>query len=145
MLDVVEEDFPKISQQLSSFSTIIREIDQAFLRRFEKKILVDVPGFSERINLVKHFLPPSQYWREDELDELAEMTKNFTGDDIRVSVKEAKMMIVRKAIRSREDCGSYVDVDVEIHHLKDAVKQIKPNPENDILKQRQWSSNSGKF
>lgn len=122
----------------------IREIDQAFLRRFEKKILVDVPTFSERLNLIKHFLPPTQYWREDELDELAEMSKNFTGDDIRVAVKEAKMMIVRKAIQSREDCH-LVDVDVEIHHLRDSLKQIKPNPENDVLKQRQWSSNSGKF
>lgn len=129
----------------ASLFVLIRDIDQAFLRRFEKKILVDVPGFSERLNLVKHFLPPSQYWREDELDELAEISTNFTGDDIRVAVKEAKMMIVRKAIRSRDEMTSCVDVDVEIHHLKDALKQIKPNPENDILKQRQWSSNTGKF
>lgn len=123
---------------------MFREIDQAFLRRFERKIHVDVPTFSERLNLIKYFLPSSQYWKEDDLDELAECSKNFTGDDIRVAVKEAKMMIVRKAIRNKEkEC--LAELDVETHHLRDSLKQINPNPEDDILKQRQWSSSNGKF
>lgn len=124
---------------------MLREIDQAFLRRFEKKILVDIPTFAERLSLIKHYLPSSQYWKENDLEELAECSKNFTGDDIRVAVKEAKMMIVRKAIQNKEEKLVAVDVDVESHHLKDSLKQIKPNPENDIFKQRQWSSSSGKF
>lgn len=119
---------------------ICREIDQAFLRRFERKILIDVPSFSERQNLIKHYLPPSQYWRAEDLEELALLSENFTGDDIRVAVKEANMMIIRKRIRNSEKLTSVPDLDVEFHHLKDSLKQIKPNPENEIVKHRQWNT-----
>lgn len=75
------------------------------------------------------------------MEELANLSENFTGDDIRVAQKEAKMMLIRKKIR----CGNFtvnseeID-DVEIHHLKEAFKQVKLNPENDINKHRQWNS-----
>lgn len=124
---------------------LFREIDQAFLRRFERKILIDIPSFSERQTLIKHFLPASQYWRDEDLDELALVSENFTGDDIRVAIKEANMMIIRKKIRNTSgETSDFSDMDVEFHHLKDALKRIKPNPENDIVKQRQWSSNCSK-
>jgi katanin p60 ATPase-containing subunit A1 len=91
-------------------------------------------------------LPSSQYWREEDLEELALLSENFTADDIRVAVKEANMMIIRKKIRNKatETVSSFSDMDVEFHHLKDSLKQIKPNPENDIIKHRQWNSSSGK-
>lgn len=132
-------------QDINYFYPIFREIDSAFLRRFEQKILIDVPSFSERQTLIKHFLPSSQFWREADLDELALVSENFTGDDIRVAVKEAKMMIIRKKIRNKMgETSDFSDMDVEFHHLKDALKRIKPNPENDIVKQRQWNSSCAK-
>jgi katanin p60 ATPase-containing subunit A1 len=79
------------------------------------------------------------------LDELALVSEKFTGDDIRVAVKEANMMIIRKKIRNKsEQTSDFSDMDVEFHHLKDALKRIKPNPENDIVKQRQWNSSCAK-
>lgn len=88
----------------------------------------------------------SQYWREEEIDELALCSENFTGDDIRVAIKEANMMIIRKKIRNKvgENVTNFSELDVEFHHLKDSLKQIKPNPENDIIKHRQWNSSCGK-
>ncbi|KAG5672950.1 hypothetical protein PVAND_003037 [Polypedilum vanderplanki] len=115
------------------------DIDTAFLRRFERKIHIDVPTMNERQNLIKHFLPSSQKWRLDELEELAMLSENFTGDDIRVAIKEANMMIIRKKIRS-ENFSNSIDMDIECHHLKEALKHVKPNPENDINKHRQWIS-----
>ena len=125
---------------------ICREIDQAFLRRFERKILIDIPSFTERQTLIKHFLPSTQQWRKEDLEEVALLTENFTGDDIRVAIKEANMMIIRKKIRNKasEIISSLSDLDVEFHHLKDSIKQIKPNTENDIKKHRQWDSSCAK-
>lgn len=78
--------------------------------------------------------------------ELALISENFTGDDIRVAIKEANMMIIRKKICNKkgEKLSGCSDLDVEFHHLRDSLKQIKPNPENDIAKQRQWNSNCAK-
>lgn len=116
-----------------------RDIDTAFLRRFERKIHIDVPTLHERQNLIKHFLPNSQQWREDDLEELALLSENFTGDDIRVAIKEANMMIIRKKIRN-ENFTNLTEMDIECHHLRDAFKHIKPNSENDILRHREWIS-----
>ncbi|CRK86605.1 CLUMA_CG000443, isoform A [Clunio marinus] len=120
------------------------EIDQAFLRRFERKILIDVPSFSERLILIKHFLPSAQHWRDKDLNEVATLSENFTADDLRVAVKEANMMIIRKKIKS-SSCESFSDFEVEFQHLRDALKHIKPTPEEDIAKHRQWNSSCGKY
>lgn len=105
-----------------------------------------MPSFHERQRLIKRFLPSSTYWRDEDLEELALCSENYTGDDIRVAVKEANMVIIRKKIQNKanEKLTSVSELDVEFHHLKDALKQIKTNPENDIVKQRQWNASSGK-
>lgn len=72
---------------------------------------------------------------------MANIAENFTGDDIRVAIKEAKMMLIRKKIRCGNFTASSEEIDdVEVHHLKEAFKQVKLNPENDIIKHRQWNS-----
>lgn len=77
------------------------DIDTAFLRRFERKILIDVPKFEERKDLIKQYLPAAAHWSELELNDLADCTDNFTGDDIRVGVKESNMMLIRNRISSK--------------------------------------------
>lgn len=80
------------------------------------------------------------------MEELALLSENFTCDDIRVAIKEANMMIIRKKILNSgsEKPSTFSDLDVEFHHLRDALKQIKPNSKNDIVRQRQWNSSCGK-
>lgn len=137
-----------LSTNLEGFSGFFffRDIDQAFLRRFERKILIDVPSLHERENLIRTFLPVTQYWRNEDVEELAILSENFTGDDIRVAVKEANMTIIRKKISNEQIDGlsSFNDFDVEFHHLKDSLKQIKPNTENEIIKHRKWNSSFAK-
>jgi katanin p60 ATPase-containing subunit A1 len=90
---------------------------------------------------MKQFLPNARRWREEDMEELAMLAENFTGDDIRVAIKEAKMMLIRKKIRSGNFTANAEEIDdVEIHHLKEAFKQVKVNPELDINKHRQWNS-----
>lgn len=98
-----------------------------------------MPTVQERQNLIKKYLPSSLQWHEDDLEELALLSENFTGDDIRVAIKEANMMIIRKKIHN-ENFTTHNEMDIECHHLKEAFKYIKPNPENDIIKHRQWMS-----
>jgi hypothetical protein len=49
--------------------------------------------------------------------------------------------LIRKKIRSGNFTANAEEIDdVEIHHLKEAFKQVKVNPELDINKHRQWNS-----
>lgn len=99
-----------------------------------------MPTLQERQNLIKFFLPNAIQWRNEDLEELALLSENFTGDDIRVAIKEANMMIIRKKIRNENFTNLSTEMDIECHHLKEAFKHIKPNLENDINKHRQWIS-----
>lgn len=119
----------------------LRDIDSAFLRRFERKILIDTPTLHERQKIIKQFLPCANRWRDEDIEELANLAENFTGDDIRISIKEAKFVLIRKRIRSGNLSTNSKEIEeVEVHHLKEAFKQVKLNSENDINKHRKWNS-----
>lgn len=75
------------------------------------------------------------------MEELTMYAENFTGDDIRVAIKEAKMMIIRKKIRNGNlTADTSSNDEVEVHHLKEALKHVKVNSESEINKHRQWNS-----
>lgn len=74
------------------------DIDPAFLRRFEKKILIDVPDAEGRKAIMYGLLPFATDWDQERMDELVVLTENFTGDEIRIACKEASMMMIRDKI-----------------------------------------------
>jgi katanin p60 ATPase-containing subunit A1 len=114
------------------------EIDTAFLRRFERKILIDVPDFEGRIQLIKQYLPCSIGWSESEIADIAESTENYTGDDIRVAVKEANMMEIRKRFQTGID-QKPSEILVEAWQLKESLKSVKPSPIQELLKHRNFN------
>lgn len=71
------------------------EIDPAFLRRFERKILIELPDAQARIDIFVSCLPIIREQQEINLNELAQATNFFTGDEIRIACKEATMMMIR--------------------------------------------------
>lgn len=81
---------------------MFREIDVAFLRRFERKILVDLPKPKDRIHIIQHFLPESQNWTSDKKNELSEITVGLTGADIKIACKAASLKKIQKAIDGRK-------------------------------------------
>lgn len=119
------------------------EIDSAFLRRFERKILIDVPDFESRVKLLKQYLPCSVGWSESQIAEFAEMTENYTGDDIRVAIKEANMMEIRKKFASKSEIHKTGEILVEFWQLKESLNSVKPNSISDILKHRQFNKKCG--
>lgn len=87
------------------FFLLYRELDPAFLRRFERKMLFGLPDSAARIEIIKQLLPKSQHWPQPEMLLLSELALDFTGDDIRVACKEASMKMVRNAIESATKCN----------------------------------------
>ncbi|XP_058453559.1 katanin p60 ATPase-containing subunit A-like 2 [Malaya genurostris] len=123
------------------------EIDPAFLRRFEKKILVDVPGADGRQAIINDLLPVTNRWDPEQLNELVGMSENFTGDEIRIACKEASMMLIRDKIRDgpgslTPSVSSVTDV-VKFSQLKAALGQIKPASHGSIQKHRDWNRKYG--
>ncbi|CAD7087084.1 unnamed protein product [Hermetia illucens] len=101
LLDGVGEDNSNIF--ILATTNLPWEMDLAFLRRFEKKILTDMPNTNERKSIIKSFLPSTLKLSESLLDKLAESSFGFTGDEIRVACKEVAMKQIRYASGSQKN------------------------------------------
>ncbi|KAF5302153.1 hypothetical protein FQR65_LT19123 [Abscondita terminalis] len=107
------------------------DLDAALLRRFEKRILVDLPNEESRSEILRHYFSGSGYKFNDvEFDEMAKNCVDFSGSDIKNLCREACMAKLRQGIRKVENKL----VRIEDLHLNPpcfedvlvAVKKIRP-------------------
>lgn len=73
------------------------ELDDAFRRRFEKKIYIGLPDYASRRAILEYHIgdTPNSLTSED-LDLIAEQIEGFSGSDISTLCKDAIMAPVRK-------------------------------------------------
>ncbi|XP_055386347.1 katanin p60 ATPase-containing subunit A-like 2 [Condylostylus longicornis] len=101
-------------------------IDSAFLRRFEKKILIKLPTIDERQALFHYYLEDSKKWPNHIMEEIKKLSNGFTGDEIRISY------VIEKK-----------DVCVNSQLLIDILKSMKPNSYSQYEKHCQWQEEKG--
>lgn len=105
-------------------------IDSAVLRRFDKKVLVDLPNELSRTKLFGKFL--------DVFDEsFAGATEGFSGSDIRLVCKTARMIAFRRKIG--QECKDTQEVEVRKEDVYLAIKKTKP-VKVDRNKYLEWES-----
>lgn len=130
--------------------THFRDIDPAFLRRFEQKLLIGLPDENERIQLIQHFLPLTLHWSTESLAELSSLTNGLTGDEIRVACKEASMQKIRQAIwRNNLNSGSNQNPYLHLQQiietdLEKIFAAMKPTSNIIFEKHVQWSKQYSK-
>lgn len=110
------------------------EIDAAFLRRFERKVLVELPNLNERAKLFQKFLNNLLVKDEMKLLEIAKKSEGFTGDEIRIVCKELGMKKINLVYSSPSKSGS-----VSYHDLQSLVERIEPTGGAQIEKFVEWS------
>ncbi|XP_056434316.1 katanin p60 ATPase-containing subunit A-like 2 [Gadus chalcogrammus] len=88
------------------------ELDQAMLRRLEKRILIGLPSEPARQAMISHWLPPVSLSGGAELrtqldyEQLAKEAAGYSGSDLRLVCKEAAMRPVRKILHTLETPGN---------------------------------------
>ena len=114
-------------------------IDQAIMRRFSKKILVDLPDEEERLTIIMScFLtsvtspPPIERLRD-----VAKDTMGYSGSDLTMMCKEATLAALRQA---KEDTKLEITVDM----LKTARNLVKPSA-GDQRKFVEWNRKFGTY
>ncbi|KAI8128142.1 hypothetical protein FF38_08187 [Lucilia cuprina] len=115
------------------------EIDQAFLRRFEKKVLVQLPNEVERAMMIGKLLPLNVKLTEQQMSTLVTMSEGFTGDEIRLACKEIAMQMVRKITNVKLKGEKAVE---EIP-VENAFKQVKPLCLNLMERHVKWQKENG--
>lgn len=122
------------------------DIDEAFLRRFEKKLLVQLPNAAERSCLINRLLGSSISLNPRLLEQLVEISDHFTGDEIRLACKEISMHRVRCATKIGDrsigllakESPAAIEANVE-----KAFRQVRPLGQKLLAKHEQWQQENG--
>jgi len=76
------------------------DLDWAFIRRFQKRILVPLADHGTRLNMLKHYASDLQVARDVDLDELARLAEGFSGSDIRDVCQSAQLSLIGEFFES---------------------------------------------
>ena len=128
-----------------------QEIDDAFVRRLSKRLYIPLPNKVSRKQLIMRVLEKERKnnnkyeINENDIDDIVNRTKGYSGSDLINVCKEAAMM----PIRSIEDITN-----CQLEHLRGVNKQdfdealttVKPSiNEKSIEQYMEWNKNFGSF
>ena len=77
-------------------------IDPPFIRRFQKRILVPPPDFEARIGLFKLYTRDMKLASDVDFEELAHLTRGYTGNDIKDICMDAYYSAIRDLFETGE-------------------------------------------
>jgi len=102
-------------------------VDPAVLRpgRFDRLIYVPEPDEKSRLQIVKIYTKNMPLTKDVSLEELAGMTKNYSGADIEALCRESAMYALRKDVNTKE---------VARRDFQEAMKRIGPSISPDMEK-----------
>ncbi|XP_062555335.1 katanin p60 ATPase-containing subunit A1 isoform X2 [Armigeres subalbatus] len=126
------------------------DIDEAFRRRFEKRVYIGLPNDNTRKALLELCLKGVNMSPDLETDTIADQLRGYTGSDIANVCRDAAMMAMRRHINGltpseikmirREE----VDLPVTAQDFQDAmVKTRKSVSANDVARYETWMDEYG--
>ena len=110
------------------------DLDWAFIRRFQKRILVPLPDHGTRLNMLKHYMANLQTSKDVEPHELARLSEGFSGSDIRDVCQSAQLSLIGEFFES----GKAMDREAKpreltMHDFRQIFDARKPSVSVDML------------
>ncbi|KRX07104.1 P-loop containing nucleoside triphosphate hydrolase [Pseudocohnilembus persalinus] len=99
------------------------EIDDALLRRLEKRILIDNPDHETRVALLKLKLD-GQYDKDMDFDLLSQKMIGYSGDDISQICTKASLLTLKEKLLQQNDITKFGALTLD---------DIRPTNQNDLL------------
>lgn len=112
------------------------DLDWAFIRRFQKRILVPLPDSSTRLNMLQHYSSNLNIASDVDLPELARLAEGFSGSDIRDVCQSAQLSLIGEFFES----GKAADREAKPRPLtmadfRQILEERKPSVSLDMLTQ----------
>ena len=110
------------------------DLDWAFIRRFQKRILVPLPDHHTRLMMLKLYTATLQISQDVDLHELARLSEGFSGSDIRDVCQSAQLKIIGEFFES----GKAADKEAKPRYLtmtdfRQILEERKPSVSLDML------------
>ena len=101
------------------------DLDEAVLRRMPRRVLVDLPDLSNRIQILKIHLNDETISKDLDLKTIAEKTEGFSGSDLRQLCVAAAYIRLRDYIRTEEDLQKEIEEESKDKKEGDKKKEDK--------------------
>ncbi len=110
------------------------DLDWAFIRRFQKRILVPLADNATRLNMLKLYSSNLQIGADVDLQELARLSEGFSGSDIRDVCQSAQLSLIGEFFES----GKAMDKEAKPRSLtmadfRQILEERKPSVSLDML------------
>jgi SpoVK/Ycf46/Vps4 family AAA+-type ATPase len=121
------------------------DIDEAFRRRFEKRIFLPMPDNAARNELFKIYVKEIEVDKDFEIEPLVKTTEGYTGSDVAMICREAAMQPIRELDLS----GKITDTSVKVRPVSmadflAAIKRVRPVvSSNELNRFKQWYDEFG--
>jgi ATPase family associated with various cellular activities (AAA)/AAA+ lid domain len=117
-------------------------LDQPFIRRFPKRILVPMPDTDARMAQFRLYTAPLTLAEDVGLDTLAKLSEGYSGSDIKDICQGVQLRVVRELFKS----GNALDKEtstrpITVADFKEIMRTRKPSVSPDMLRAyTQWSN-----
>lgn len=117
------------------------ELDEAFLRRFQKRIYVPLPDFKARREMLNLLTKNLKLASDVDLDKLAEMLEGYSGSDIRDVIIDAHMRTVREFFQGGVEGEPRP---ITMNDFREVLARRKPSVDPDSLRRYEdWARRFG--
>lgn len=117
-------------------------LDEAFVRRFNKRIHIPLPNAESRKELLKLYTKHLKISKEVDINKLVELTEGYSGSDIRDIVIEAQNIVISEFFEKQGGKGEPREITME-DFLK-VLRVRKPSVDPIMLKRlKDWAARFG--
>lgn len=116
-------------------------LDEAMLRRFQRRILIDLPGEKERGEILSVILRQESLAKDVSLAQIAERTGDFSGSDLRSLCRQAARFSLREVLQN-EASDAVAAQPLAMRHFEAAMAVVRPVATQDsemLVSLREWS------
>jgi SpoVK/Ycf46/Vps4 family AAA+-type ATPase len=110
------------------------DLDWAFIRRFQKRILVPLPDHHTRLMMLKLYTTNLQLAQDVDLHELARLSEGFSGSDIRDVCQAAQLKLIGEFFESGQAVNKEAKPrSLTMNDFRQTLEERKPSVSLDMV------------